>query len=54
MRIIFIYFFLFLPLPLLAQLKATLTFSQALARDWKQGETQRCVAISYNFPMFVG
>ena len=40
MRIIFFYFFLLLPLPLLSQFRASLTFSQALARDWKQGETQ--------------
>ena len=33
-------FFLFFPLALFSQLKATLTFSQSLARDWKQGETQ--------------
>jgi len=32
--------FLFLPLSLFSQFKATLTLSQSLARDWKQGEVQ--------------
>ena len=35
-----LFFLLFLSFPLLAQFRTSLTLSQSLARDWKQGEVQ--------------